>query len=82
MTTATITADTIVTISTAKGVHTGTVAECWRWQCEMQGAWASIELDDGTDVDVDDFDFDGEDNADDAIASLVHLIRSVVAIAD
>lgn len=81
MTTADITADTIVTISTAKGCHEGSIADCWRWQCSMQGAFASIELADGTDVDVDGFDFDGEDDADDAVASLVHLIRSVVAVA-
>lgn len=56
-----ISADTIATIRTAKGSTTGTIAACWAWQCEMQGAFARIEVEGLPEVSADDFDFDGED---------------------
>jgi hypothetical protein len=46
------TADTPATIRTAKGHHTGTIAECWAWQEEMQASFADLEVGDLS-VDID-----------------------------
>ena len=46
------------TITTAKGTHTGTLAEVCRWQAEYQGAYADIDGVDvsGIEMDLDDVD--------------------------
>lgn len=44
------------TITTAKGTFTGTLEEAVRWQCDHQGAWATIIHGDAS-VSVDDLPF-------------------------
>jgi len=57
----TIDLDTAASIHTAKGGCTDTLAECIAWQCEMQGAFAVIEIDGIDVVDVDAVDFDSDE---------------------
>lgn len=37
------TRDDTITITTTKGTHTGTVAECEAWQADMQGTYLTVE---------------------------------------
>lgn len=66
------TAETIVTISTAKGGFEATIREVCEWQAEMQGACATVTVD-GLSVSVDGVYFDAED-LDDAVEDVLCLL--------
>ncbi len=53
--------DAIYSIETAKGDFHGTIEDVCAWQAEYQGPFASLILEDGTEVDVDDIEFRADD---------------------